>query len=102
MPIENIQELYQLVLGTLLFAHSLHAGLQVAKVAKVARPRNHWRDQRPSNGAVVFYDAEFSANSEAFGLIQVSKMLRQLTGQILAHYFSSKIRNTHLRLFRSD
>ena len=28
MPIENIQELYQLVLGTLLFAHSLHAGLQ--------------------------------------------------------------------------
>ena len=26
-------------------------------------------------------------------------MLRQLTGQISAHYSSSKVRNTHLRLF---
>ena len=39
--------------------------------------------------------------SEAVGLSQVSKMLRQLTGQISAHYSSSKI-NTHLRLFRPD
>ena len=29
-------------------------------------------------------------------------MLRQLTEQISAHYPSSKIRNTHLRLFRPD
>ena len=31
-----------------------------------------------------------------------SQMLRQLTEQISAHYPSSKIRNTHLRLFRPD
>ena len=29
-------------------------------------------------------------------------MLRQPTGQISAHYVSSKIRNTYLRLFRPD
>ena len=45
---------------------------------------------------------EFWQSSEAAGLSQVSKMLRQLTGQISAHYPSSKIRNTHLRLFRPD
>ena len=45
---------------------------------------------------------DFWQSSEAVGLSQVSKMLQQLTGQILAHYPSSKIRNTHLRLFRLD
>ena len=45
---------------------------------------------------------DFWQSSEAVGSSQVSKMLRQLTGQISAHYPSSKIRNTHLRLFRSD
>ena len=45
---------------------------------------------------------DFWQSSEAVGLSQVSKMLRQLTGQISAHYPSSKIRNTHLRLFRPD
>ena len=39
-------------------------------------------------GAVTFYDAELSASLEAVGLSQVSWMLRQLTGQISAHYFS--------------
>ena len=43
---------------------------------------------------------DFWQSSEAVGLSQVSKMLRQLTGQISAHYPSSKIRKTHLRLFR--
>ena len=43
MAIENIQEFYiSLVLGTFLFVHGLHAGLQVAKVAG---PRNHWPGQ---------------------------------------------------------
>ena len=58
-------------------------------------------DQGPSNGAVIFYDAgeDFRQSSEAVGLLQASKMLRQLTGQISAHYSSSKIRNTHFRLF---
>ena len=44
----------------------------------------------------------FRQSLEAVGLWQVCKMLRQLTGQIPAHYCSSKIRNTHLRLFRLD
>ena len=43
---------------------------------------------------------DFWQSSEAVGLSQVSKMLRQLRGQISAHYPSSKIRKTHLRLFR--
>ena len=45
---------------------------------------------------------DFRQSSEVVGLAQVSKMLRQTTGQISAHYSSSKIRNTHLRLFRPD
>ena len=45
---------------------------------------------------------DFWQSSEAVGLSQVSKMLRQLTGQISAHYPSSEIRNTHLRLFRPN
>ena len=36
------RNLNQSALGTFFFVHSLHAGLQVAKVA---RPRNHWPDQ---------------------------------------------------------
>ena len=46
---------------------------------------------------------DFRQSSEAVGLSQVSKLLRQLTGQISAHYSSSKMRNTgHLRRFRPD
>ena len=45
---------------------------------------------------------DFRQSSEAGGLPKVSKMLRQLTGQISAHYSSSTIRNNHLRLFRPD
>ena len=44
----------------------------------------------------------FRQSLEAVGLSQVCKMLRQLTGQIIAHYSSSKIRKTHLCLFRLD
>ena len=44
----------------------------------------------------------FPQSAEAVGLAQVSKMLRQLTGQISAHYSSSKIKKTYLRLFRPD
>ena len=45
---------------------------------------------------------DFRQSLEAVGLPQVSKMLRQLTGQISAYYSSSKIRKTPLRLFRPD
>ena len=80
----------------------------------VAGSRNHWPNQGPSKGRVIFYDVGFSAKlrscrtslktaaKETIGLSQVSEMLRQFTGQISAHYSSSKIRNTHLRLFCPD
>ena len=45
---------------------------------------------------------DFWQCSEAVGLSQVSKMIRQLSGQISAHCSSSKIRNTHLSLFHPD
>ena len=87
------------MLGTFLFAQSLHDGLQVAKVAGA---RNNWPEQGLSNGVVIFYDADFRESSEAVGLSQVRKMLRQLTGKNSAHYSTSKIKNSHLHLFRPD
>ena len=45
---------------------------------------------------------DFRQSSEAVDLSQVSNMLRELTGRILAHYCSFEIKNTHLRLFRPD
>ena len=45
---------------------------------------------------------DFRQSSETIGTSQVSKMLRQLTGQISAHHSSSKIITSHLRLFRPD
>ena len=47
-----------MVLGTFLFAQSLHDSLQRGLSGE---PRNHWPDRGPSNGAVIFYEAEFSA-----------------------------------------
>ena len=76
--------------------------MRAYNVAKVAGPRSRWPDQEPSNVAVILYDAAFPQSSEAVGLSQVSKMLQQLTGQLSAHYSSSKIKKTYLRLFRPD
>ena len=81
------------MLGTFLFAHSLHAGLL--------------RGQSDRTGGLLTERSfsmmhDFRQSSEAVGLPQVSKMLQQLTGQISAHYSTSKIRNIHLRLFRPD
>ena len=45
---------------------------------------------------------DFPQSSEIVGLSQVSKMLRQLTGQISANYSSSKTKKTYLGLFRPD
>ena len=50
----------------------------------------------------MIHDFWQSSEAVGHGLSQVSKMLSQLTRQISAHYPSSKIRNTHLRLFRPD
>ena len=55
---ENIREFTSVGAWNFLFPHSLHTGLQVAKVAA---PWNHWPDQGPSNRAVIFYDAGFLA-----------------------------------------
>ena len=55
-----------------------------------------------TGGAVIFYDAGFSEKVRNCRFVKVSKMLRQLKGQISAHDSFSKVRNTHLRLFRPD
>ena len=67
------------MLGTFLFAHSLHAGLQVAKGPE---PRNHWQDLGLQTEQLFSMMQDFWQSSEAVGFSQVSKMLRpQLTGQ---------------------
>ena len=71
-----------MVLGTFIFAQSLHVGLQSGQSGRTKETPY----QGPSNGAVALYDAGFLASAEAVGLSQVSKMLRQLTWQILAHH----------------
>ena len=90
MPIGN-GNLDQKVLGTFHFAQSLHAGLQSGQSG---RTRSSQTEQ------------SFSRMKD-FGKAQkltvchkhISKMFRQLTGQISAHYSSSEARNTHLCLF---
>ena len=58
MPIENIQEFRSDGGWNVSFSELL---MPAYKVAKVAGPRNHWPDQGPSNKAVIFHDAGFSA-----------------------------------------
>ena len=65
-----------MVLGTFIFAQSLHVGLQSSQSSRTKKPL---AVPGPSNGTVTFYDAGFLASAEAVGLSQVSKMLRQLT-----------------------
>ena len=84
MPIEHIQEIRSV--GTWNVSFCTQFACRLTKWPK-------WRDQVPSNGLVIFYDAGFLESSEAVGLSQVSEMLRQLTGQISAHYSSCKIKN---------
>ena len=67
LSIENIQEFRSGGLGTFLFAHSFHAGLQ---------SRHKWSDQGPSNGAVIFYDVGFSAKLRSCRFVTSKKMLR--------------------------
>ena len=94
MPIENIQ-----VLGTFPFAQF------TCRLTKWPK----WLDQGTTGRTRGLQTEEpfsimqdFWQSSEAVGLSQVSKMLRQLTAQISAHYSSCKIKDTHLRLFRPD
>ena len=84
MPIEHIQEVR--AVGTWNVSFCAQFACRLTKWPK-------WPDQVPSNGPVIFYDAGFLESSEAVDLSQVSEMLRQLTGQISAHYSSCKIKN---------
>ena len=102
MAVENVQEFRSVCAWNVCFC------AQFGSVCIPAYKWPKWPDQRnlpdqgPSNGAVIFYDAGFWAKVRSCLLSQVSKILRQLTGQITAHNHSSKIRNTHLRLFHRD
>ena len=58
MPTENIQEFRTVGAWNVSFCALL---MPAYKVPKVARPRNHWPNQGPSNGAVIFYDAALPA-----------------------------------------
>ena len=71
---------------------------------KRAGPRNLWPDRTRGLQTQRLFSTiqDFWRSSDAVGLSQVSKVFRLLTGQISAHYPSSKIRNSYLRLFRPD
>ena len=97
MPIENIQEFRSDGAWNVSFCVPLMLAYKVAKVAGTTGRTRGLQTERS-----FFMMQYFRQSSEALRLSQVSKMLRQLTGQISAHYSSSKIRNTHLRLFRPD
>ena len=77
--------------------HFLFLGTVCMPAYKVARPikKPLASGQWPSNRAAFSMMKDFRQNSEDVSL-------PQLTGQISAHYSSSKIRKTHLHLFRPD
>ena len=82
------------------FLRTFDAGLQSDQSGRTKEPLARlgafkWRGH-------FFIMQDFRQSSEAVSLLQASKMLRQLTGQILAHYSSFRIRNTHFRLFPPD
>ena len=93
MPKENIQEFRSVDAWNVSFCAQFTCRL-------TTWPK--WADRGPSNGVSFSMMHDFRQSSEAVGLPQASKMLRKLTGQISAHYSTSKIRNIHLRLFRPD
>ena len=84
MHIENIQEFRWDGSWDVDFCAKCACRLQGGQSGRTKEPLAV--PQGPSNGAVTFYDAGFLARAEAVGLSQVSKMLRQLTWQILAHH----------------
>ena len=67
MPTENIQEFRSVGALNTFFLHIVC--MMAYKVAKVAGPRNHWPNQGPSNGVIIFYDAAFSAKFRSFRFV---------------------------------
>ena len=97
MPIENIQEFRSV--GSAVGA-SKRFFLRTVWMPLASGQSGGTRGLQTERSFSMMHD--FRQSLEAVGLPQVSKMLRQLTGQISAYYSSSKIRKTHLRLFRPD
>ena len=97
MPVKNIQEFRSDGAWNVSFCALL---MPSSKVDKVAGTTGRTRGLQTVRSFSMMHD--FRQSLEAFRLSQVSKMLRQLSGQISAHCSSSKIRNTHLCLFRPD
>ena len=89
MPIEDIQEF-----GSV--------GAKNVTSGQSGRFMNLWPARGLQTEQSFSMVQDFRQRSEAVGLSQVSKMLQQLRGLISAHHSSSKITNTHLRLFRPD
>ena len=89
MPIENIQ-----ALGTFLFEQF---ACRLTKWPKWPDQGTTGRTRGLQTEQPFSIMQDFWQSSEAVGLSQVRKMLRQLTGQILLRY-----KNTYLRLFRPD
>ena len=88
-----------MVLGTFRFAHFW---CRLTKSPKLPDQGTTGRTRGLHTERSFSMMQDFRQSSEGVGSSQVSTILRQLTGQISAHYSSSNIRNTHLRLFRPD
>ena len=97
MPIENIQEFRSV--GSAVGA-SKRFFLRTVCMPLASGQSGRTRGLQTERSFSMMHD--FRQSLEPVGLPQVSKMLRQLTGQISAYYSCSKIRKTHLRLFRPD
>ena len=88
MPLENIQEFRSDGTWSVSFCALL---MPAYNVAKVAGPGGTFK----RSGHFLYMMQDFRESSEAVGLSQVSKTLRQPKGRISAHNSSSKIRNTN-------
>ena len=99
MPTENIQEFRSVGAWNVSFCAQFACGLTMwpkwpdQGAAGRTRGLQTWR--------LFCMMQDFPQSSEAVGLSQVSKMLRQLTGQISAHYSSSKIKKNLFTSFSS-
>ena len=74
MLVENVQEFRSVCAWNVPFAHSLHAGL-----TKWRDQGNFGRTRGLQTQRLFSMIQDFWQSSEAVGLLQVSKMLRQLT-----------------------
>ena len=100
MPIENIHEFTSV--GAWNVSCCAQFACRLSKWPKWPDQGTTGRIRDLQTERSFFMMQDFRQSSEAVGLSQVSNMLRELTGQISAHYSSFEIKNTHLPLFRPD